>query len=110
MALTNAERQARYRRRNRDAGVDPDVAQRPMTERLSTVVSLPAKRALEQRMAAWRGATQRQALEEAILAAEAALLDSLVQGDRVRYWQTADATSDEAAARRSRRVARRFRG
>jgi hypothetical protein len=80
-----------------------------MTERLSTVVSLPAKRALE-RMAAWRGATQRQTLEEAILAAEASLLASLAQGDRVRYWQTADAASDEAAARRARRVARRLRG
>lgn len=73
MALTNAERQARYRARNRAAGVDPEVADRPVTERLSTVIDLTAETRLLERLAAWQGVSQRQVFEQLINQGEAAL-------------------------------------
>ncbi len=103
MALTNAERQARYRARNRAAGVDPEVADRPVTERLSTVIDLTAKRNLE-RLAAWQGVSQRQVLEQLINQGEAALVDSLDTAARQEYWQVGDRAADQRSARAMRRM------
>ncbi len=103
MALTNAERQARYRERNRAAGVDPEVADRPVTERLSTVIDLTAKRNLE-RLAAWQGISQRQVLEQLINQAEVALVDSLDTAVRQEYWQVGDRAADQRSARAMRRM------
>lgn len=105
MALSNAERQARYRARNRAAGVEPAVADRPMTERLSMVIDLMAKRKLE-RMAAWQQASQRETLEQLIAEAEAAMVDAMKPQQRQQYWQVGDEASDERAARAQARASR----
>jgi len=57
MAMTNAEKQASYRQRRIKEGDG---------ERLQTVISLPAKRALE-RLARHAGVTQAAMLERLIL-------------------------------------------
>ena len=103
--MSNAERQARYRARNRAAGVEPAVADRPMTERLSMVIDVMAKRKLE-RMAAWQQASQRETLEQLIAGAEAAMVDAMNTQQRQQYWQVGDQASDERAARAQARASR----
>lgn len=63
MAMTNAERQRHYRQRHLKA-VDGSG------ERLSLILSLPAKKALE-RLASFHGTSQRATLERLILDAQA---------------------------------------
>lgn len=106
MALTNAERQASYRERNRAAGVDAEYSDRPMTERLSAVIELSAKRNLE-RMAAWRRVTQRQLLEELINTAEQEMVNELSEGERREFWRTTDQLADQRTARHRQRIEKR---
>lgn len=65
MTKSSAERQRAYRERQAETA-----------ERLSMLVSVPAKRALE-RLARHRGETQRAVLEELLRDAERAVVDSL---------------------------------
>ncbi len=79
-----------------------------MTERLSTVIDLTAKRNLE-RLAAWQGVSQRQVLEQLINQGEAALVDSLDAAARQGYWQVGDRAADQRSARAMRRMTGRRR-
>lgn len=65
MGMSNAERQAEYRRRNQRAGLDPDLIDREPTARINTVVDVDAAAALG-RLAAYHGLTKRAMLEELI--------------------------------------------
>lgn len=81
MAQTNAQRQAAYRRRNRDP-------ERPATARVNSVVSAHAAAALA-RLARHHGTTQRAVLEALILAAEGEAVDRLDAVGRRDYFDGA---------------------
>lgn len=104
MALSSAERQASYRSRNRAAGVESEVADRPMAERLSTVIDLMAKRKLE-RMAPGSGPLSARPWSSR----EAALVDAMKSKQRQQYWQVGDRAGDQRAARAHARASVRQR-
>ena len=74
MAMSNAERQRRYRQRHQSNG-----------GRLNFVVDAHAKVVL-QRLATCYGVTLREALEQALDQTEIRLLDALDAGERKRYY------------------------
>ena len=76
MGMTNAERQAEYRRRNARAGLDADLTDREPLSRINTVVDVPTAAALT-RLAAHRGLTKRAMLEALIADAEAAVVATM---------------------------------
>jgi hypothetical protein len=78
MGKSNAQRQAEYRERHIKAEEGQGV-------RLSMVVDLHAKKALE-RLAACYRVTQREALEKALAAAERTALDQLDAEGQARYY------------------------
>lgn len=73
MGMSNAQRQAEYRRRNERAGLDPDLIDREPLARINTVVDVDAAAALG-RLAAHHGLTKRAMLEELIRQAERQLV------------------------------------
>ena len=75
MGMTNAERQAEYRRRNARAGLDADLTDREPLARINTVVDVPTAAALT-RLAAHHGLTKRAMLEQLIEQAEAQIVTS----------------------------------
>ena len=77
MAMTNAERQRHYRQRHLKA-VDGSG------ERLSIILSLPAKKALE-RLASFHGTSQRETLERLILDAQAGTTRGLTPEQQDQY-------------------------
>lgn len=84
MVRTNAERQRAYRQRHLK---DLDGA----AERLSTFVSVNAKRALE-RMAHHHSTTQRAILERTLAEAERTLVDALPPDEKSAYYDGNDVT------------------
>ena len=78
MAQTNAQRQAAYRARHLkdESGTD---------ERISLLVDLHAKRALE-RLATRYAVTQRAMLERLVKNAESAMLDTLTPDEQASYY------------------------
>ncbi|KAA6184102.1 hypothetical protein F2Q65_13605 [Thiohalocapsa marina] len=83
MALSNAERQRRYRERMREIDTDdtPQV-------KLNAVVDVSTKARLK-RMAVYWGITQRAALERIIGEAERAVVDALPHRDQPKYYDGA---------------------
>ncbi len=77
MAMTNAERQRRYRERHLRE-LDGQC------KRIHLLVSLHAKRALE-RLASFHGVSQREALERALLETQVRVLDGLTGAEQNRY-------------------------
>ena len=80
MGMTNAERQAEYRRRNARAGLDADLTDREPLARINTVVDVPTAAALT-RLAAHHGLTKRAMLEALIADAERQALASTEDTD-----------------------------
>jgi hypothetical protein len=78
MAMTNTERQRHYRQRHLKAE----------SERLSIILSLPAKRALE-RLASFHGTSQRETLERLTLDAKAHVTSGLTPEQQDRYHDKA---------------------
>lgn len=77
MAMTNAERQARYRRNTRERRED-------YTARLNTELLFGAKSALK-RLALHHGLSQREMLEQLITQADDALRQSMNDEECDRY-------------------------
>ena len=75
MGMTNAQRQAEYRRRNARAGLDPDLADREPLARLNTVLDVSSAAALT-RLATHYGLSKRAMLEQLIDQAEHDLVTS----------------------------------
>jgi hypothetical protein len=75
--MTNAERQRQYRQRHLKADDGSG-------ERLSVILSLPAKRALE-RLASFHGTSQRATLERLILDAQARTTRALTPEQHDQY-------------------------
>lgn len=75
MGMSNAKRQAEYRRRNARAGLDPDLVDREPLARLNTVLDVTSAAALT-RLAAHHGLTKRAMLEQLIDQAERDLVTS----------------------------------
>ena len=77
MGMSNAQRQAEYRRRNARAGLDQDVADRVPLARINTMVDVSTAAALT-RLAAHHGLSKRAMLEALIGDAEAAIVSTNV--------------------------------
>jgi hypothetical protein len=76
--IANAKRQAEYRKRRLKDGTD---------QRLNVILNLPAKLALE-RMAKLHGITNKDLLEQVLLAAQSQLLKDLDDDQTTRYYAT----------------------
>ncbi|EFR8872221.1 hypothetical protein H1Z24_001508 [Salmonella enterica] len=79
MAMTNAERQARYRRNTRERRED-------YTARLNTEILFGVKSALK-RLALYHGLSQREMLEQLITQADDALRQSMNDEECDRYLE-----------------------
>lgn len=89
MAQSSAERQAAYRQRHlRDESATD--------ERLSLLVDIHAKRALE-RLAVRHGVTQRAMLQTLITDAERAVVDALTGREQASYYDKASVTAVTAS-------------